>query len=450
MKGGVEALRRQVIRRRPSTAAAVPSPALVPDATAAGRATAASACPVSPAKPLRVCHLVSGDLWAGAEVQLATAAAYLVQRPDVMLSAVLLNHGRLEQELRALGVQVNIIEEHRHGPLGIVSSVHRLLRDGRVDVLHTHRYKETILGTFAAKLARVPHLVRTVHGLNEQMRGWQRLKLGAYQVAEQAMLQLFSDRVVAVSEDIGRSLEDRGYRAAAIEHVHNGIDLRKVQAARCREEVRRELGIDRHALLVGTVGRLAPVKGHKHFLQAAAVVLQSRPDARFLIVGDGPLRAELTAAAAQIGSRGECLITGERADTYDLVTAMDVFVLPSLHEGIPMAVLEAMALGTPVIATAVGGVPEVVIDGVTGLLVPSRDQRRLASACLQIAADRQLSRKLAGAARRAIEEDFSSEKNGAALVDLYQRLVRGAPDALCAVGPLVESRSHAHAGSRLR
>src|SRR2546427_5295425 len=120
---------------------------------------------------LRVCHSVSGDLWAGAEVQVATVASYLVERPDVNLSAVLLNEGRLASELRGLGVQVTVIDESRNSAVRIVALLTRYLREHHVEVVHTHRYKESVLGTIAAKLAGVPHVVRTVPGMPETMRG---------------------------------------------------------------------------------------------------------------------------------------------------------------------------------------------------------------------------------------------------------------------------------------
>src|SRR5438034_1374429 len=229
---------------------------------------------------LRVCHIVSGDLWAGAEVQVATVASYLVER---------------------------------------------------------------------------------------------------------ATLWWFADLIIAVSKRMAETLKDSGYAPTPVTHIHNGVDPRKVRATRTGDAVRRELGIGPRALLVGTAGRLSHVKGHRYFLRAAQRILETEGDARFLIVGDGPLRHELLASAAHLRVEGACLLLGPRTDIYDLIAAMDIFVLPSLDEGIPMVILEAMALGTPVVATAVGGVPEVIRHRETGLLVAPRDERALAEACLELA-----------------------------------------------------------------
>src|SRR5437867_2914963 len=125
---------------------------------------------------MRVCHVMSADLWAGAEVQVATTLSYLVERSDVDAIAVLLNEGRLAEELRQLGVEVAVVDEHLHSSLAILRFLVRFLRKRQVDIVHTHRYKDTVLGAVAAKLVGVPHVIRTVHGLREPMRGWERVK----------------------------------------------------------------------------------------------------------------------------------------------------------------------------------------------------------------------------------------------------------------------------------
>jgi glycosyltransferase involved in cell wall biosynthesis/protein-tyrosine-phosphatase len=379
-----------------------------------------SASVAAASSEIRVCHVMSADLWAGAEVQVGTVASYLMQRPEVKLTVVLLNDGRLARELRTLGVEVAVVDEGQHTAAHILAFLTRFLRAHRVDILHTHRYKDTVLGTLAAKLAGVPHVIRTVHGLAEPMRGWDRAKFRAYDALDKAALWCFADRIIAVSAGMAETLRATGYKRSAVVPIHNGIDLTKVRVTRSRYDLRRELGISTEALVIGTVGRLSPVKAQGDLLRAAQRILRKEPDARFVIVGDGPLRRELAEAATQLGVERACSFVGSRHDIQDLVAAMDIFVLSSLHEGIPMALLEAMALGTPVVATAVGGVPEVVTDRVSGLLVPPRDDRALADACVALARDRPWAQKLGVAARRIVTERFSHEVNGEALVREYR------------------------------
>jgi L-malate glycosyltransferase len=368
---------------------------------------------------LRVCHVMSADLWAGAEVQVATVASYLVDAPDVDLTAVLLNDGPLAAELRGLGVPVTVIDERRNNALEILAALTRYFRARPVDVVHTHRGKDTVLGALAARLAGVRGLVRTVHGHREPMRGWDRVKFGLYEALDTWTLRCFADRVVAVSRRLARSLDDGGYAPGTVVPIPNGVDVERIRSSRPRAEVRRALGIDPMAGVIGIVGRLTPVKGHDLFLRAASQILDEAPRTRFLIVGDGPLRTELERTARELGVAEACVFAGARRDVYDLVGAMDVFVLSSLHEGAPMALLEAMALGTPVVATAVGGVPEILTQGTTGLLVEGQDANGLAAACRELVRNREWARSMAERARRLAADKFSHRRCGAALVGTY-------------------------------
>jgi glycosyltransferase involved in cell wall biosynthesis len=378
---------------------------------------------------LRVCHVMSADLWAGAEVQVATTASYLIERPEVVLSAVLFNDGPLAGELRRLGVPVSVLDESRTSAGQIVQELTRLLRLYAVDIVHTHRYKDTVLGAMAAALAGVPGLVRTVHGRSEPMRGWAQAKYRVYDTLDRAVLRWYANGMIAVSTVVAKSLEPLASSSAPVISLPNGINLSQVRPARFRRDVRHELGVDAGTPLVGAIGRLSPVKGHATFLEAARATLEAVPGARFVLVGDGELAAELKARAARLGIDRACAFLGARHDVYDLLSAMDVFVLPSLDEGIPMALLEAMAIGTPVVATAVGGVPEVVTDGTTGLLVPPADPAALAAACLALIRDRQRAQSLAARARDEVVARFSHERHGARLVDFYRQVMAGAGGA---------------------
>jgi L-malate glycosyltransferase len=388
---------------------------------------------VSPSAPpiLHVCHIMTADLWAGAEVQVATAAEYLVRQPGLNVSAVLFNDGWLAHELRRLGIDVAIVDERRHTAVQILQLLTAHLRARHVDFVHTHRYKDTILGTVAAKRAGVPHVIRTVHGLREPMRGWDRAKLAAYEVADRVVLRWFADRVVAVSARAAESLRHSWVWGAPIAQIHNGVNLATVRAARTPSEVRQTLGLGRDELIIGTAGRLSRVKGHEYLLRAAALILEQEPRSRFLFVGSGPLQNDLIDGAAAAGIGRACIFVDPAVDSrsgiYDLIAAMDIFVLPSLDEGLPMALLEAMALERPVVATAVGGVPEVVRHRETGLLVAPRDDRGLADACLALVLDRQWAQDLGASARRVVEREFSHEKNGQGLVDLYREVACSAP-----------------------
>jgi glycosyltransferase involved in cell wall biosynthesis/protein-tyrosine-phosphatase len=372
--------------------------------------------------PVRICHVASGDLWAGAEVQLATTAAYLSQQPDFDLRVVLFNEGRLADELRRERVAVTVIDEQRRNAVGLVVALARFLRRNRIEILHTHRYKENVLGSLAAKLVGVRHVVRTVHGLGEPMNGWEGLKFRLYDSLDRAALRLCADRIVAVSDETSRALQGAGQSAAALRRIHNGIDLSKIASARSRDEVRRELGIGPPAVLIGTAGRLAPVKAQDCFLRAGRLILQKERHARFIIAGDGPLKTELMALATRLGIERECVFLGARSDIFDLVAALDLFVLPSLDEGIPMALLEAMALERPLVASNVGGIPEVITHRINGLLVEAGDEQALADASLELIRDPLWATVIGKRARQTVEERFSHRASGRALTEVYKEV----------------------------
>jgi L-malate glycosyltransferase len=380
---------------------------------------------------------MTADLWAGAEVQVATTASHLQRQSGVSLTVVLFNHGRLEAELRRFGIEVTILDETRLSALQILQSLLEFFRQRQIDLVHTHRYKDTVLGMIGAKLAGVPYAVRTMHGLREPLNGWDYLKFRAYEAVDTAVLRGCADRVVAVSNRMAAALIDNSYPPSLVTTIHNGIDPHTVMAIPTVEHAKQALGLAAGEFVIGTAGRLSAVKGHDTLLRAARLILEGAPGARFVIAGGGPLEDELMALASELGIAHACRFLGARNDVHDVMSAMDVFVLPSLNEGLPMAVLEAMALGKPVVASRVGGLPEVVKHGKTGLLVPAGDARALADACLELAHDREWAKQLGAEAKRVVHDEFSQDRNGRALVDVYHAVRRPMPQrigalALCA------------------
>jgi glycosyltransferase involved in cell wall biosynthesis len=219
-----------------------------------------------------------------------------------------------------------------------------------------------------------------------------------------------NDHVFAVSEEVRRSIQPPTAlrrRLPPIETLHYGLDAEAVAGWGPAEGIREELGIPLDAPMVCMVGNFRADKGHAVLLSAAAGVRELLPEVRFVLVGLGPLEDEVRARSHQMGLDGTVLFAGFREDAPRIAGASDVFVLPSLREGLPLALLEAMAQGRPVVATTVGGVPEVVEDGRHGLLVPPRDPRALGAALVELLRDPERRRRLGGAARaRAAEFDI--------------------------------------------
>jgi glycosyltransferase involved in cell wall biosynthesis len=314
--------------------------------------------------------------------------------------------GALDDDARAIrDADIRIVPWLRHPihPCRDLAAVVRLaaqFRQDRVHLVHTHSSKAGILGRWAARIARVPALVHTVHGwsFNDAQPPWVRRFYAALERAAGA----FTDRIVVVcdadrrkglSVGIGR---DERYRL-----LRSGIDPSLYARPETpRERVRAGLGFGREHVVVGTLACLKPQKAPLDLVEAAAIAHARNPALRFIVAGDGELRPAVEARIRERGLVGIVLLLGWRRDVSDLLHAMDLFLLTSRFEGLPRAVLQAMAAGVAVVATAVDGTPEVVRDGETGALVPPGDPRAAAEKLLALAADPETR---AGYARRAME-----------------------------------------------
>ena len=332
------------------------------------------------ASRVRVTHLISGDQWAGAEVQVTHLLAGLAQFHELELAAILLNEGRLAQELRRCGILVSVVSEQDLGPLGLAWELGQALRRHATDVLHAHGYKQSVLGAVAGRAAGVRWYVKTEHGRIEPSTGWGCTKMSFYRRLDHWVARRATDRVIAVSLDLYRHLVT-SLPEQQVTLIRSGLDPRRIAVTVSPSEIRRGLGISEHAPLLGSAGRLVPVKGLGYFLEAARGLLEELPEARFLIIGDGPLRSDLERQAHDMGISHAVHFPGFRPDVFNVLSALDVFVMPSIHEGLPMALLEASALGKPIVASAVGGIPEVLRD-LQGWLVSPGDVPALTRACL--------------------------------------------------------------------
>jgi L-malate glycosyltransferase len=375
-----------------------------------------------PGKAISICHIAVGDLWAGAEVQLKVLLSKLVRRAEMNLSVILFNEGRLEKEIDALGIPVRVFPESRWGSGKILLELVREFKKSNIRIIHTHKYKDTILAAPAAMLCGIPHVVRTVHGLPEPFQGMQAVKMKLYESIERIVYRCCVDAIIGVSSQIKAEYKARG-DVHLVTCIRNGIDLKERSSQIDRWHTRKELGIDPEAHLIGTVGRLTPVKGLPYLLMAARNLLRQGIRVKVLIVGDGGIRSDLEMQARDLGIFEDVVFSGHREDTDDLLRAMDIFVLPSLSEGIPMALLEAMAASRAVVASRVGGVPEVLEDGVAGFLVEPMDVHGLVERCRQLIQSPDLAKRMGEKAKERVEQDFSAASMASQVALVYRELL---------------------------
>ncbi|MBI2469458.1 MAG: glycosyltransferase [Candidatus Rokubacteria bacterium] len=309
----------------------------------------------------------------------------------------------------------------------------RDLRRERIDIVHTYNFYANVFAIPAARLARVPVVVASIRDM------------GAYLTPVKKHVQRFvcrwADCVLVNGEAVRQWLVAERFEPAKIAVIRNGIDLSRFRGKANGGAVRDALRVPRDVPLVAVVARLHPLKGIEYFLEAAAIVARRFPDARFLLVGDAftirndaivsdvAYRRELERRASRLGLDGRVVFTGSRLDVPELLSEVAVSVLPSLSEGLPNAVLESMAAGVPVVATRVGGTPEAVEDGVTGLLVPPRDAEALTRAISSLLENPDLAARVGATGRERVTAHFSLERMVRETESLYARLLAsGSPN----------------------
>lgn len=325
------------------------------------------------------------------------------------------------------GVEPVVIGSLRNGAgpladLRTLASLYRLFRRERPAIVHLHLLKARLLGGLAARWARVPILVETFHGT--LLAGYYSPPVTRLLAWVERALARKMDAVVAVSPAVARELADARVAPEARVHVIPlGLDLERFRSVGVQPTLRRALTVSEGVPLIGTVGRLVPIKGLDIFVDAAALIHRALPAAHFIIVGDGPLRAELTRRARAAGLSGQVHFLGWRRDLEALYPDLDLLMLTSLNEGTPVSIIEAMAAGRAVVATRVGGVGDVIEDGATGVLVPPRDPVALAAAALSLLREPERRRQMGEAARAAVLPRFGAGRLVADTDALYRRLL---------------------------
>lgn len=380
--------------------------------------------------PIRVAHVITRLCEGGAQentfqtVRLADRNRFEV---DLISGPVPPHEESMETRVRASGV--NLI--HHAGLVRDVApwndwtalrGLERLFRSRRYDIVHTHTSKAGILGRLAAKRARVPIVVHTPHGnvFNGYFSPW---KTRLFVEAERRAAR-WTDRIVALTRTgVEDHLRLAIGRPEQFVTIFSGVDFGPYPGAiRRRERTREELGVSPDHLLIGGVGRLEPVKGFAYFIAAAERAGIAVPHARFVLVGSGSKEAELRDQARRLGDRFRFL--GYRQDISELMAALDVLVVPSLNEGMGRVIVEAGAAKTPVVATRVGGIPDIVIDGNTGVLVSPGDTTSMAEALIALLRDRERLRTMGDAARAYVLPRFGLDRMVMRIEALYEELIR--------------------------
>lgn len=311
----------------------------------------------------------------------------------------------LVEEAHKRGMKAEQLDDtSKFSPKVIIHTAKRL-KGERFSLIHTHDYKANILGGIAAKLAGVKS-VATMHLHTETT-----FRLRLYRIIDLLALRFFP-KVIAVSESLRQYLMANGLSPQKVVTVHNAVDsgmLASGASFHNDKTLRDRLGIGSDQHIVSTIGRLTLQKGHRYFLESAKRTLEVLPETRFLIIGDGPLREDLVGLSLSLGVAQAVRFLGYRQDIATLMAMSDVIVMPSLREGLPYVLLEALALARPVVGTPVGGIPEVLKHGETGFLVPPKNSERLAEAVIQVLRNPEEAASLGERGRELVSREFNVE-----------------------------------------
>lgn len=384
-------------------------------------------------------HIILNLDIGGAQEVVRTLAKYMAKdghKPVVCT----FQDGPLRREIEQLGIPVEVLPERRRSilvphlflleMLSLRRELIRLIGKYQVEVIQTHLLQS--LDFLVATLHLLPHspsIYWTVHNYNFALRKEDLPRfhwlLGPKRAVYRLLWQLLLpgvDGVIAVADEVKEAIVHQIGRPAEskIHVIRNGVDVERYRRPVNRQQIRRALGLEQDARLILVVAMFREQKGHRYLIEAAAEILPRVPDVHIILAGDGTLKEELRAQAAALQLENQIHFLGLREDIPDLLAASDYFVLPSLWEGLPMALIEAMASGLPAVATEVSGSKQVMLSGATGWLVPPGDAKALADAILEMIMQPDRAAHMARAAQQRVEEEYGAGKQVSEHIALYQ------------------------------
>jgi glycosyltransferase involved in cell wall biosynthesis len=361
---------------------------------------------------LKICHIISGDLWAGKEVMIYSLLKGLKKYNNLTLSTILFNEGRLAEEIRKLGIRVHVTDESKISFFNILLATRKIFSKRPPDVIHSHNYKENILAYLSSRSIRSPKLIATHHGIQEVYRKDTRLQHRLISKCNFFVLSRCFQRVVGVSQDIQKALKQYGFSNNKVCVIHNGIEIPDITPNKDNGET----------FVIGSSGRLFPVKDYPFMVEIAKAILEKTTHIRFQLAGDGPERSKLQALIEEYGLNDVFVLKGHLEDISAFYQGLDLYLNTSIHEGIPMSILEAMAYQLPVVAPKVGGFKEIVEEGVQGYLLEERNPKAFAEKCILLYENKALRQKMAQAAREKVMREFSLEKMAQNYFNVYLEL----------------------------
>jgi len=372
---------------------------------------------------MKVLQVTKGSLMGGGEKHILTLLEGFKHRA-VDTTLAVFTEGPLSAAARELGTEVYVIPKKYRGDVSPLLELIHLIKDKQIDIVHTHLISGNLYGRFAGKLTRVKGIVSTLHHSDKEALGQFFLPFMQNLIFRLDLLMtILSDRIITPSADLKNLIIKHGVREDKIVPIPNAVNLQNTKFS--EEEIRscrQEMGLPPGEKLVGTVGRLVPVKNFGLFLRAARQVIDSGIEAKFVLIGDGPLREELQEMTNNLGLTHHVVFAGFRENVFKVLSMLDVFVLCSNSETFPLALIEAMALKKPVISTNVGGVSEIIDHKVNGLLCPPGDEYCLVNSIINLLNHEEKTKDLGIRAWEKVNNVFSMKAMIDKLLQVYYEL----------------------------
>lgn len=361
----------------------------------------------------RVMHLIHRLNAGGAENGVINLANNIdINLFDFSICA-LVGNGALTHRLNKIRTTLFELNKGSGNDLHLPIRLFHLFNRWRPDIVHTHAWGTLCEGFLAAKAARILVLIHGEHGTIQKKK---------HNILVQRMVWHFVDRVLSVSYDHAHQLTKTiGFPLDRIHVLANGVDHERFDSKKGGQHVRKHLNLRQDDIVIGTVGRLVPVKNQQLLIHSFSRLCNKYPNIRLMVTGDGPLRESLEQVAGEIICPTRFRFLGRRSDVPEIMAAMDIFTLPSHSEGMSNTILEAMSSGLPVIATAIGGNPELVVHGETGQLIPVDNTHALTDAIAFLVENPAIRNRMGLAGRQRVEDRFSLQRMVANYQDLYHR-----------------------------
>lgn len=365
--------------------------------------------------PIKILYFITSLDMGGAE-QLLLLTLKNLNRQRFKPFVCCLYAGKLANEIEGLGIEVIDLKIKNKLDLSILFKFYNLLKKEKFDIVHTHLFHSNIIGRIMARLCHVPIVISTLHYAFSYN--------GNFGIILERLTAKLADRIIVVSDAVRNfCINEIKIPQERLQLIYNGVDLNILDEVFINlPSLREELSLN-NDFLVGCIGRFAEVKGQRYLLKAIAEVIKVHNKIKFLLIGSGPLEKELRDLTKALGISDNIIFLDSRRDIPQMMHSVDLYVVPSLQEGLSITLLEALAMEKPTIATTVGGNPEVIIHEESGILIPPKDHKAIAKSIIRLFENKDKAKELGIKGRLRVIERFNIKENVSKTQSLYENLI---------------------------